>query len=495
MMPRKALPLMAGLALLLAASSPTRPLVQPASAERQAGGTLSQAEIHHFAHELVQASSKIADLYANPIEQHQLAAHALAGLHRAAGLPLPRSLKSDLSKALRGTDLFEEAVRLRKALGDVPALRGENTIRISLQSMVAILDPYSTYVPESPSDRGLPRKPGVGLTLGASTDTRDLIVKSVSVGGPAAEQGIRPGDFVLELDNQPIRHESPARANELLVGEQGSTFTLLVQRGGQPARLVRLTRRPFLEDVVLGVQRLGGGGWDHWLDRERRIALVRLGYLREGAAGELHSALVSLRGSAVRGLVLDLRDCPGGLLDESTSIVQLFIRSGIVAKIKYRDDEETVSVFRQDSDHQTPLVALIGPETSGGGELIAAALQDHARGVLAGQRTRGKASIQRTPNLGISGPHTVRITAGYFYRSNGKNLHRHPESRPSDPWGVSPSAELEIRLTATLRQQLRDWRLLSDLRLPESRERLPLDDPSADPVLDAGRRYLEGMLK
>jgi carboxyl-terminal processing protease len=175
--------------------------------------------------------------------------------------------------------------------------------------------------------------------------------------------------------------------------------------------------------------------------------------------------------------------------------VQCFISGGIFAKVKYRDDEETISGFRQNNHTAVPMVVLIGPETSGGGELIAAALQDHNRAVVAGQRSRGKASIQRSPNLGLGGHHALRLTVGYFYRPNGKNLHRHPDSKPSDPWGVSPDPDLEVRLSTQLRQQIRDWRLLQDLRPVGSRTALPLDDPESDPVLLAAREYLEGLVK
>ena len=93
------------------------------------------------------------------------------------------------------------------------------------------------------------------------------------------------------------------------------------------------------------MQRLSGGTWEYLLDRERRIALIRLGNLQDGTAEELQAAFAALKENAAKGLILDLRDCPGGLLDEATTIVQRFIRGGVVAKIKYRADEETVSVF------------------------------------------------------------------------------------------------------------------------------------------------------
>src|SRR5262249_21973686 len=124
----------------------------------------------------------------------------------------------------------------------------------------------------------------------------------------------------------------------------------------------------------------------------------------------------------------------------------------------------------------------------------AAALQDHKRAVIAGQRTLGKGSIQNQqalpiPNLGL------KLTTGTFIRASGKNLHRFPDSKPGDDWGVRPEPKFEFRVSADVSRQLREWWLLQSLRPGSRNEALPLDDPSADPQRRAALQALLGMLK
>jgi len=452
---------------------------------------LTAAEAHHFADQLLESTRVIATYYIRPISQHVLVVRGLVALHEATGQNVPELLRGE--NALAGTDLHAEVRKIRRALGNRQAIRGDEAIRVSLRAIVALLDPYSAYVAEEEPRRG--QRTGIGLTLAEGPAAGRLTVKSVALGGPAIDKGVRPGDAVLEIDGESTASVPAGVANEKLVGPAGAPMTLVIQPAGKAAKTVTFPRELFREETVLGVQRVEPRHWEHLLDRERKIALIRLASLNEGTVDELEAVLAYLRENGLRGLILDLRDCPGGLLDEATSVVQFLIPSGVVAKVKYRDEEETITVFRQNSYTAFPLAVLVGPETSGGGELIAAALQDHHRATLFGQRTRGKASIQRMPALGLGGRHQVRLTVGYFHRPSGKNLHRHPESKPTDPWGVEPDAEQDIRLTAALRQQIRDWRLLSDLRPIGAREALPLDDPEKDPVLLAARQFLEKQVK
>jgi carboxyl-terminal processing protease len=125
------------------------------------------------------------------------------------------------------------------------------------------------------------------------------------------------------------------------------------------------------------------------------------------------------------------------------------------------------------------MVVLINGETSGGAELIAAALQDHKRAVIAGQRSLGKGSVQKY--LEVPLPVPFKLTTGTFVRPSGKNLHRFPDSKPTDDWGVLPDEQAECRLSPELSRQLRDWWVWQTLRPGNDNEVLPLDTPEADP--------------
>src|SRR5262249_5673621 len=155
----------------------------------------------------------------------------------------------------------------------------------------------------------------------------------------------------------------------------------------------------------------------------------------------------------------------------------IFLGECTVASVKSRGqgDDTYRSVRDESKILDLPVVVLVGPETSGGAELIAAALQDNGRATVAGQRTRGKASIQTMSGLPVP-KIGLKLTSGTFYRPSGKNLHRFPDSKPGDDWGVRPEPKLEFRASAELNRQLREWWELQTLRPGSSREALPLDD-------------------
>jgi carboxyl-terminal processing protease len=204
----------------------------------------------------------------------------------------------------------------------------------------------------------------------------------------------------------------------------------------------------------------------------------------------------------LRGLILDLRWCPGGYLDDSRDVADLFLpRTAPNATVRYRNgrpDERTPHA--RDSFLNLPVVVLVNDETTGGAELIAAVLQDNKRARIAGQRTRGKASVQRRWSLAgdvgdlaltIPVPNMeLKLTSGMLIRPSGKNLNRFADSKPTDDWGVRPDPNLEFRVSAALGQRLQEWWQQQTLRPGTDNSILPLDDPAADPQRQAALRLL-----
>jgi carboxyl-terminal processing protease len=202
--------------------------------------------------------------------------------------------------------------------------------------------------------------------------------------------------------------------------------------------------------------------------------------------------MTDLEHDGMRGLILDLRWCPGGFLNEAVNVAHFFLKESMVATVKSREGREVEYKTPAMEEHAAdlPLVVLVNGSTSGGAELIAAAIQDHQRGRIAGQRTLGKASVQ-TP-IELVDDKKLKLTTGTFIRPSGKNLHRFPDSKTRDDWGVRPDDRLEYRISADMDRQLREWWQLQSIRPGSSREILPLDDPSADPPRQAA---LEALLK
>ena len=291
--------------------------------------------------------------------------------------------------------------------------------------------------------------------------------------------------------------------------DYAATVRLTVVRPGHAEPMtVTLCPMVYRPESVFGVRRKVDGSWDYLLDPASRIGYIRLGGIRSGyweAANsdkstygshrEFRDALQSLNASDARGLVLDLRWCPGGYLRESHTIALSLLKADQWPAANEQDRSGNKSpVLFEPLEHPEvgyPIVVLINGETSGGGELIAAALQDYGRAVIAGQRTVGKGSVQELVHIPLS----FRLTTRTFLRPSGKNLQRFPDSKPSDDWGIRPDAGRELPLTAEAGRQLKDWWTLQSLRPPGDLEALPLDDPENDPQRQSAVQILRGMMK
>ena len=151
----------------------------------------------------------------------------------------------------------------------------------------------------------------------------------------------------------------------------------------------------------------------------------------------------------------------------------LFLGNAVVATVKPRGRlDDVCRSTDQDKFRDFTMVVLVNGDTMGGAELIAAALQDHHRAVVAGQRTRGKGSVQ---TFTLVGDVRFKLTNGTFFRPSGKNLHRFADSKASDDWGVLPDED--CRVSAELGNRLKQWWRQYSLRPVTSRECLVLDDP------------------
>jgi carboxyl-terminal processing protease len=261
---------------------------------------------------------------------------------------------------------------------------------------------------------------------------------------------------------------------------------------------VVVTAAPFRPETVFGVRRQADGNWDFVLSPSEHVGYVRIGAVsRYNTATAFSDALKSLRRQGVRGLVLDLRWCPGGYLIQSAEIARLLLPEGSpIATQRYRNGrvEPVLTEGHIVPYLDFPVVVLVGGETTGGGELIAAALQDSGRAAIAGQRTVGKGSIQSydmNAHYGIP----FKFTSGTFIRPSGKNLQRFPDSKPTDDWGVVPDAGREIPLTPESGRKLKEQWTLFQLRPGTSTEALPTDDPENDPQRHAAVQMLRELMK
>jgi C-terminal peptidase prc len=490
------------------------------------------AQGQQYAQVMVQTADSLSKLYVREVPVADLLEAGLSGLYEAAREPLPAGLKAELARV--ETDryqLVEVVARFRARLGDQESLRDMNGIVISLKALPRVLDPYCGLVTGEDSRRANrytedPTRQNAGMELESVPDAAQLPmapqpgfpgqpsapsksiqgpfrIRLVVPGGPAQRAGVRNGDLLTHIDGHRLEGDYVSqrlqRLNKLTPGGSPE-MRLTVQRPGVAAPIVlTLTIGPYRPESVFGVRRQSNNSWDFMLDPEHKIGFARLGPIDTGSHTEMTQAVASLQAAGARGLILDLRGCPGGYLDPACAIAGLFLPTGsLVSTVRDRNGSSTNRFQVQPGEHialNLPLVVLVGLETTGGGELIAASLQDHKRATIVGQRSFGKGSVQTTLTHQLPFPMPFKLTTGNFQRPSGKNLQRYPDSKPSDDWGVRPDVGFECPVSPDLSRHLKDsWQRLI-LRPAEDRTALPLDDPAHDPQREFALRAIRGLLK
>lgn len=472
---------------------------------------LKADEAKLFAQSLVRIADDVAVRYVRPVACKDLLYAALAGLYEELRLPVPEKLQAELAKVAKDppeqlnearvldADAVAYVAKVRESLGDVEPLRKGGDLRISVQALAKSLDPYSGVVSGEELRRGNGENINYGFGLEVAGDGGNPpVVKSVIPGGPAQRGGIRPGDQITAVDGKELDREMldavlrAAAANADAARPQEMKFSV---KRGKTTRKVGLTSQFFKADVIFGVQRDKDEAWNYWLDEKEKIGYARIGSLENGVGEDLQQVLSSLKSDGMKAFVLDVRWSPGGFLNEAILVARLFLKDGTIASVKSRGQDDVPYKAQGDGRYADfPLVVLVNGETMGGSELIVAALQDNMRATIVGQRTFGKASVQTMlalplPNSGF------KLTSGSFVRPSGKALHRFPDSKPSDDWGVQPEEAHRLPVTPDLSKQLREWHVLHSLRPGSSDDILPLDDPDNDPQRQLGLRVAKGLVK
>jgi C-terminal processing protease CtpA/Prc len=490
-----------------------------------------QAAARDYAANLSAILDAVDQYYVRPVRRADLVEAALAGLYEAAGVATPGDLKERVKKAEKDDAVVPLLIKARADLGNVESLQGRKALLASGRALLRALDSFCTLATgeEAASTVNYDADFGLGIDLMEKSGPGPLVIKVVLPGGPAQRAGLRPGDRILAVDRTETKALSTVEGLLLLNGgsvdvdsfqkkgiprapgvdpdsvnssNSPSPARLMVRSpGDKEGRAVNLVRGPFRTETVQGVVRRDDNSWDYWVDAKRRIAHVRVVTLARHTDAELARVLARLDDGGLRGLILDLRWCPGGYLASAVGVAGAFLEGGVVATTKTRGEGDRAYQAQEEGEHKSlrcPVVVLVNGETTGGGELIAAALQDHKRAAVAGQRTRGKGSIQSpVPRVallreggGFDGILDLRLTTGTFVRPNGKDLNRFADSKPSDDWGVRPDPELEFRASPGLSRRLKEWWQEQALRPGGSSQALPLDDPQQDPQRQAALKAL-----
>lgn len=247
---------------------------------------------------------------------------------------------------------------------------------------------------------------GVGLWLRPGV-AGAVTVGSVQPGSPAARAGLQAGDVVESVGSRPVGTAGIARVAALLRGREHTTVRVVVGRGSA-TRDLRLTRTTFTtEDVV--VEHLRGN-----------ITHVQVRAFTRGVGRDVQQALAAGGAAHAGGIVLDLRDDPGGLLDEAVDVASLFLDGGPVVSYERRGRSPVTLDAMPGGDLTTPVVVLVNRTTASAAEVVAAALQDRNRAVVVGSRTFGKGTVQEPSRL--SDGSALELTVGRYVTPSGRSL-------------------------------------------------------------------------
>lgn len=287
---------------------------------------------------------------------------------------------------------------------------------------------------------------GVGIQLGVDEDTGRLKVVTPLENSPALEAGIQPDDLIVEVDGESTRGWSTDKAVREITGPEGTPVELTIYRPAAGKRIAfPLKRRQIQLTTVRGVNRVrtdNGYDWNYMLDAEAGVALIRLTGFNPDSQKELLAALESARKQGMKGLILDLRYNPGGLLDVAIDIVSVFLKDGeIVATRGRREPRQAHSALGDPEYADLPLVVLVNEQSASASEILSGALQDHQRAMVLGERTFGKGSVQRVLRLdrrfsfGGKPSARLKLTTALYFLPSGRSPHRQVDA---EQWGVDP---------------------------------------------------------
>ena len=334
-------------------------------------------------------------------------------------------------------------------------------LQAAIRGMVASLDPYSAYLDGEEYDEVKISSSGQysGVGIEVSMEDEQVVVVSPFEGSPAALAGIRPGDVIATIDGIPVNTSNLADTIGRMRGKEGTTVKIGILREGSEEPLQITLKRSRVELRSVKSELLEPG-----------MGYVRISQFSETTGDDLEAALKDLRkrnGAALKGLVLDLRNNPGGVLEAAVSVSDAFLDSGIIVSAKGRTPESKFEMSATPGDELSgaPIVVLVNGGSASAAEIVAGALKDHHRATLMGRTTFGKGSVQTV--IPLPGDRAVKLTTSLYYTPSGISINHRgiaPDIElPRDPKPPSPSVPADAPL---LQRDVEVKRAVQELKVP-----------------------------
>lgn len=275
-----------------------------------------------------------------------------------------------------------------------------------------------------------------------------------------------PSDVVNEINGGTIEdsvlRQVQEKAVDLIKGDKGEKLSLtLVREGSKDPVTVNMERAIIKVPTVIGVQRKAGNPreWEYFVDPDQKIAYLRILNFGDDTTTEVRNVLVRVKEQGAKGIILDLRSNPGGLLSSAVDVSNMFLKEGRIVSTKGRNEKEKVydavpKFALMVPAEKYPLAILVNRYSASASEIVSAALQDPqdkvvppqpARAVVVGERSYGKGSVQNILRLDDGKNGALKLTTASYWRPSGHNIHRFPNSKKTDEWGVKPDFEVLVK--------------------------------------------------
>ncbi len=346
-------------------------------------------------------------------------------------LAITPKLFSDDSDVYKQLNLFGEVYeRVRSEY--VEKVSDKDLIEAAINGMLQSLDPHSSYLnAESFTEMKIQTKGEFG-GLGIEVTMENGLVKVVSPidDTPAAEAGLQSGDYISHIDNEAVMGLTLSEAVDKMRGPINTELKITVIREGQDAFDLKLKRAIIKVTSIKAKQ-------------EEDVAYIRITSFTQktfkNLVKEYNKLSLEMKGS-LKGLVLDLRNNPGGLLDQAVSVSNAFLERGEIVSTRGRNNkgEQRYNASKGDITNGLPIVVLINGGSASASEIVAGALQDHKRGILMGTQTFGKGSVQTI--IPVTSKGAVRLTTARYFTPSGNSI----QAKGISPDIYVPQSKLEI---------------------------------------------------
>ncbi len=316
----------------------------------------------------------------------------------------------------------------------IEEIDADTTIEGAIGGMLLSLDPHSSFLSADDFDELQEETRGDFSGIGIEITIHDDILTIISPieGTPADKAGLKAKDLIVKINGKATKSMPSTDAVKLLRGPKGSEVTISIYRKGWK----KLKEYTLIRDII-PLHSIRG------LFLEPGLAYIRITNFQSKTTKDLKNMLAELEEEAsIKGLVLDLRNNPGGLLDQAVSVSDVFLEEGMVVYTKGRIPEQnmTFQAHANNGKNNYPLVILVNEGSASASEIVAGAIQDHKRGVIVGSTTFGKGSVQTI--LPMPGGSGIRLTTARYYT---------PEGRSIQATGIVP--DVEVPFVAFIEQE------------------------------------------